>query len=180
MECAASCDTESSRLDFDAIEKLLKIQVQDLTDDKIQSFLRANSALSVYRFLLQEWRLVKPHTGSAEQETLLTTLSRSLNPFDKTFYNLMGTHLNAPVSFGNRTLNAVQDSDYSTILRAPYPSVRENGFRKRLEAYESLADLYSYALFEKIKAANSVSEVHKFPNAVSESRALAHKERLCR
>jgi oligoendopeptidase F len=163
--------TEGNKIsdDFDAIGNLLKIQVQDLTDDQIQSFLRANPGLGVYRFLLQEWRLAKPHTGSAEQETLLTTLSRSLNPFDKTFYNLMGTHLNAPVSIGNRTLNAVQDSDYSAILRAPYPSVREDGFRKRLEAYESLADLYSYALLEKIKAANSVSEVHKFPNAVSES-----------
>lgn len=155
--------------DFEALQSLLKIQVQALTDDQIQGFLKANPALGVYRFLLQQWRRDQPHTGSAEQERLLTQLSRPLDPFGSTFYNLMGTHLNAPVSMGDRNLNAAQEADYSDILRAPDRSIRENGFRKRLEAYKSLSDIYAYALFEKIKAANSVSELHKFPNAVAES-----------
>jgi oligoendopeptidase F len=155
--------------DFNELEARLKIKVQALTDNQIQAFLKDSPALDVYGFLLKEWRRDQPHTASEAQETLLAQLSTPLDPFSSTFYNLMGTHLGATVSIGNRNLNAANPSEYNDILRAPDRSVRENGFRKRLEAYKSLGDLYSFALLEKIKTANAVAELHKFPNAVAAS-----------
>ena len=155
--------------DFDAIEALLKIKVQGLTDNQLQALLKDTAALGVYRFLLQDWRRDQPHTGSEAQETLLAQLSNPLDPFDAAFYNLMGTHLEATVSIGNRDLNAAQPNEYNDILRASDRSLRERGFRKRLEAYKRLGDLYSYALLEKMKSANAVSDLHSFPNAVAAS-----------
>jgi len=162
-------EAEKITKDFNTMEALLKIQVQSLTDNQLQSLLKNSTALDVYRYLLQDWRRDQRHTGSKVQETLLTQLATPLNPFDKTFYNLMGSHLNATVSIGNRCLNATQPNEYNDILRASDRGVRESGFRKRLEAYKSRADLYSYALLEKIKGANAVSELHSFPNAVAAS-----------
>ena len=155
--------------DFDELEARLKIKVQALTDDQIQSFLKNNPALDVYRFLLQVWRRDQPHTGSEAQETLLAQLSDPLDPFGARFYNLMGSHLNATVSVGNSKLNAVQPNEYNDILRSSDRSIRESGFRKRLEAYKDLGNLYSYALLEKIKSANKTSELHNFPDALAAS-----------
>jgi oligoendopeptidase F len=155
--------------DFDGMEALLKVKVQALTNDQILTLLKDNPALGPYRFLLTDWRRDQQHTGSEAQETLLAQLSSPLDPFDSTFYNLMGTHLDAKVSLGNRNFNAAQPNDYNDILRAPDRSIRESGFRKRLDAYKGLGNLYSYALLEKIKSANAVSELHRFPNAVAAS-----------
>src|SRR5215203_704678 len=156
--------------DFDTVTALLKIQVQALSDDQIRTFVGSNSELGKYRFLLQNWRRDHPHTGSEAEETLLSQLSSPLNPFDSRFYNLMGKHLlDATMSIGNRQVNVTQQGGYNDALRAADRGLRESAFHKRLTAYKSQSDLYAYALLQKIKTANAVSEVHKFPNAVAES-----------
>jgi oligoendopeptidase F len=156
--------------DLDEVTALLKIPIQALSDDQIQAFVKSNPALGAYRFLLETWRRDQPHTGSEAQERLLAQLSSPLNPFDSRFYNLMGKHLpDAAMKIGDRVVNVTQPGGYNDILRVADRSVRESGFRKRLDAYKSQSDLYAYALLQKIKTANAVSEVHKFPNAEAES-----------
>ncbi len=79
--------------------------------------------------------------------------------------NLPGSTL----SIGEREINVTDPGGYSEILRSADRSLRERGYRSRIAAYKSQSDLYAFALLQKIKTANAVSELHNFPNALAET-----------
>ncbi|SCX87633.1 M3 family oligoendopeptidase [Nitrosospira sp. Nsp13] len=158
---------EDARSDFDSSTVFVQSIVQDLNDEKMNEFIAVAPGLVRYKFLLESWRRTKPHTPPEAVEALLNRLALRLDPFRSPFYTLMIERSpDATIDIGKRQLYVTKPGDYAEIMRSEERALREAGFNKRMATYKAQGDLFAFAMYEKIRAANDVANIRKFANAI--------------
>ncbi len=165
-DTAAKDEGDDAWNDFCETTASMKIAAQRLDDSAIKRFLDQNSGLARYRLLLQTWRRNQSHTAADAAESVLARLASRLDPFSDQYYNMILARTpDATLTVDRAELNVTNPADYDRLLRLDDRSLREQAYRKRLAAFKGQADLYSFALLEKVRTANAIASIHKFRDA---------------
>lgn len=111
-------------------------EINAMSEEQLEEFLRAVPALDLYRRQLSEMRRLKPHTLSAEMEKLLADATEMSNTASDVFSVLNNADFEFP-----ELVDA--DGDTVRITHGRYGSLMESGDRRvRKEAFEKLYSVY--------------------------------------
>jgi oligoendopeptidase F len=141
------------------------LEIMDVTDEALAGFEKEEPDLGAYRFAIEENRRKKPHTLSAQEETLLSLLDEDLTGWHRLLYQLSinRTRFRDVDLPGGGRMNVWRDR--SDLLKHPERVVREKTFHWLYQDYASHNDVIVFALIQRIRTANKVARLHRFAGA---------------
>jgi len=148
--------------------QFLSRELMQISDDTLGMFITENPELEPYKFEIGSSRRFRLYTLPQSEEITVGSLSPVINGWQSDLYeNLIARTQFETIETKDGKLNVWKQR--SLITDNPDRSVREEGFKKRYEGFESQRDLYAFALIHLIKANNSLSQIHNYKNFEEES-----------
>jgi len=144
--------------------------VAELPQSTLDAFLQQEPGLERYAYFLKKTKEAASHRAAPEAEAALAALGADLDPFDRTFRNLMiARSPNATIKVGAVDLNVTDPNEYAQLLRHQDRTIRKDAFDRRMATYRAQGDIFAYALFQKTLLANRISELRKFADSADEA-----------
>ena len=157
---------ESSDLDAMVNQRTAFFQKEliDLDRKTLDRFAVQKPDLKKYFFAIDSLQRSKPHTLTLKEEELLDTTA----PFNLNWQYELYEKVIALTNFGtvktkDGDLNVWKDR--RDISANPDPAVREEGFRKRYNAFASQRDLYAFILLRLVGARQRLAQIRHFDDA---------------
>lgn len=124
-------------------------EILSAPEGRIEEFVEANDELKLYRYMLETILRGKPHTLSAAEERIISSLSEALDAPDEAYSMLT----DADMTFGTVTDAGGNEiplthGNFITLMESENPSVRKAAFetlyRRYREYNNTISTLYNY------------------------------------
>jgi oligoendopeptidase F len=159
-------DQQTSKLESEFSEKTAFVQTELVAVDKgkLESFVQEQPKLERYKFAIESFSRLQPHTLSLNEEEILGSIDPSVTGWQFGLYRQIISNTKfADIESGGRNLNVrTQRTD---IANNPVRQTREQGFLKLYEGYSSQRSIYAYALIQTVNAKNTVAQLRNFEDA---------------
>lgn len=142
----------------------------DLPQKTLDEFVVKEPDLKRYEYFFAKSKRSAAHRAGHDVEAALGALGSNLDPFQRSFRDLMIRRSpNAVIHVGGAELNVTDATQYSELLRNPDRIIRQKAFEARIGTYRAQGDLFAYALFEKTRSANKIAAMRKFADGADEA-----------
>lgn len=140
-------------------------EIQNLTPEKLDAFIKHEPALAVYRYAVEEAVRSKPHTLSLPEEELLAKTSVLMTQWQEDEYDLLmdrapwGT-VTDPTT--GKALDVRQDA--GQLNNSPIRAVRKEAYEKTNAAFKDQRDLFAFDFVNVAKTRNKLAQIRGFKN----------------
>lgn len=141
-------------------------EILSISEEDIQSFLKENSELQVYKQALEEVNQKRPHILSASEESILAQAADVMRSSSNTFGMLNNADMKFP---------SIQDEDgdevevthgrYIKFMESGDRRVRRDAFQAMYETYGKFKNTFASTLSGAVKRNNFVARVRKYESA---------------
>ncbi|OZM58274.1 oligoendopeptidase F [Lottiidibacillus patelloidae] len=141
-------------------------EILSIPEDKLQSFLKENEELSLYKQSLDEINRQRPHVLSASEEALLAQAGEVLGSSSNTFGMLNNADMKFPtVKDENGEEVEVTHGRYIRFLESEDRRVREDGFKAVYSTYDKFKNTFASTLSGTVKKDNFYAKVRNYSSA---------------
>ncbi len=141
-------------------------ELNKLSDEKVEKYFETTTELEVYRHMIEETRLAKAHTLSAEEELLLAKGGQVFNASSESF----GALNDADLQFGdivNEKGETVEltHGRYGRFMENRDRKVRESAFKSIYESYKQFRNTFATLISGNVLAQNYLADVRGYKSA---------------
>ena len=143
-------------------------EILSAPEGRIEEFVDANADLQLYRYMLETILRGKPHTLSAAEERVISTLSEALDAPDEAYSMLTDADMTfGTVTDANGNEIPLTHGNFITLMESENPSVRKDAFetlyRRYREYNNTISTLYNY----NVKKDVILSRLRNYSSALS-------------
>jgi oligoendopeptidase F len=140
-------------------------EVQNLTAEQLDKFIRDEPGLAVYRYAVDEARRARPHTLSLKEEELLAKTYPLMTQWQEDAYDLLMDRaewgkVTDPET--GKVLDVRQDG--GQLNNSVTRSVRKEAYDKSNAAYKDQRDLFAFDFLNVAKTNNKLAQIRDFQN----------------
>lgn len=159
---------ERLKADAEARTSFVKVELKGLKPDTAEAFFKQQPLLEPYRYIIEDAMRNAPHTMTANQESILSSLGPDLTSWQEALFQKSLLRTSFPtIRADGRTYDC--RLDFETLMQNPDRSVRERAFKAYYAGLRSVNDLAGFALLHLLKAYNAQAQLRGFDNYYNES-----------
>lgn len=151
---------------FSAAWSFVTPEILSIDEETIKNYIHDYEPLSLYKQMLTELNLQRPHVLSADKEELLAQFSDVTGSSGNTFSALNNADLEFP-TVANDKGEEVQltHGNYVTFLESDKREVRESAFKAMYQTYGKFQNTFAATLSGNVKAHNVRAKIRKYESA---------------
>lgn len=151
---------------FSAAWSFVTPEILSIPEETIEKYLNEYESLAVYRQMLTELNLQRPHVLSADKEELLAQFSEVTGASGGTFSALNNADLQFPVVKNDKGEDVeLTHGNYITFLESDNRQVRENAFKAMYATYGKFKNTFASTLSGNVKAHNVKARIRNYNSA---------------
>ncbi len=152
---------EKLNADAQASLSFVQVELKNLTPQKMDAYIKAEPALSPYRYYLEDTVRMGPHTLSESKESILARFGPDLTSWQPVLFQKTFDRTDFPkIDAGGKKLDV--HIDYETLIRNPDRKVREEAFKGYYHTFEKISDLVGFALYREMRTYNDEAKLRGF------------------
>lgn len=141
-------------------------EILSIDEEIIAGYLEENHDLKLYKQVLEEINLQRPHVLSAKEEALLAQASEALDASSNTFSSLNNADLTFPkIKDENGEEVEVTHGRYITFLESTDRRVRKEAFQSVYSTYGKFRNTFASTLSGQVKSQIFNANVHNYNSA---------------
>ncbi len=154
--------------DMQANLSFIQVELKDLSQEKMDAFIKAEPALAPYRYYLEDTVRMGPHTLSEARESVLAKFGPDLTSWQPVLFQKTFDRTDFPkIEVDGKSFDV--HIDYDTLIRNPDRKVREEAFKDYYHAFEKISDLVGFALYREMRTYNDEARMRGFKTYYNET-----------
>ncbi|MEO8760048.1 MAG: hypothetical protein ABI388_03090 [Bacteroidia bacterium] len=150
--------------DFNEKTSFLEKELTGLSPSKLTNYIQQKPEIKKYDYYFKKILRNKEHQVSPSIEETINHLTPSLSAWQFELYQTIGDNIKfEDIETPNGKLNAKKES--KLLQTNSDSSIRQKGFKKLYEGFNSMRDLYAFTLIKLANAANENALLHHFSDA---------------
>lgn len=151
---------------FSAAWSFVTPEILSIDEETIKNYIHEYEPLSLYKQMLTELNLQRPHVLSADKEELLAQFSEVTGSSGNTFSALNNADLEFPTVTNDKGEEVqLTHGNYVTFLESDKREVRESAFKAMYQTYGKFQNTFAATLSGNVKAHNVRAKIRKYESA---------------
>ncbi|PYF06525.1 oligoendopeptidase F [Ureibacillus chungkukjangi] len=151
---------------FSAAWSFVTPEILSIDEETINSYINEYEPLTLYKQMLTELNLERPHVLTADKEELLAQFSEVTGASGNTFSALNNADLEFPTVKNDKGEDVqLTHGNYVTFLESDNREVRENAFKAMYKTYGQFKNTFATTLAGNVKAHNVSARIRNYGSA---------------
>ncbi|WP_404427609.1 oligoendopeptidase F [Ureibacillus chungkukjangi] len=151
---------------FSAAWSFVTPEILSIDEETINNYINEYEPLTLYKQMLTELNLERPHVLTADKEELLAQFSEVTGASGNTFSALNNADLEFPTVKNDKGEDVqLTHGNYVTFLESDNREVRENAFKAMYKTYGQFKNTFATTLAGNVKAHNVSARIRNYGSA---------------